>query len=242
VEHNNEVQACFTKLAELMSAQYGEPTRKLGQEGSRLYYWEKIPGPGPQDKIDLMLEEHFAEGGLTEGSVQVRFVNSSLENSLYHEIMGRTVPGSRKSNPPAGFCGIPWGSSPEDVPGAMLDETLAEVLRIYTGDVDVTPLLGDVKQVKKAWLVFDKTRGLQRGVISFDGREYTKVFKHLTGLFGNPRWEKDSPYWQLADDLRLELEVMEAFGMLHGTLHVQNPGFIPYERQLFGNSGGRSIN
>lgn len=142
---------------------------------------------------------------------------------------------NRNTNPPKGLCGIPWGSAPDALPGALLDETLVHVLRIYMADVDVTPLLGEVKQVKKAWLVFDAWQGLQRGVISFDGREYEKVLKRLTGLFGNPRGERSLLYWQLADDLRLELEVMEAFGMLHGTLEISNPNFASYERQLFRN-------
>ncbi|HBS59512.1 MAG TPA: hypothetical protein DEA44_09615 [Firmicutes bacterium] len=137
---------------------------------------------------------------------------------------------------PRGFCGIPWGASPAALPGAIHDETLQEVLRIYGADVDVSALLGDVKQVKKAWLVFDRNQGLQRGVINFDGRDYDKVLRRLTGLFGNPRWEpRRGLYWQLADDLRIEIEVMPAFGMLHGSLHVENPKFAPYERQLFRN-------
>lgn len=141
----------------------------------------------------------------------------------------------KQDNFPGGFCGIPWGSAPDAVAGAIHDETLADVLRIYSADVDVTSLLGNVRQVKKAWLVFAAEQGLQRGVISFDGREYEEVLQHLTGLFGNPRGKKHSIlYWQLADNLQLELDVMQAFGMLHGTLHVSNPQFEPVERQLFG--------
>lgn len=141
---------------------------------------------------------------------------------------------NRNTDFPRGLCGIPWGSSPDAVPGAVLDETLQEVLRIYHADVDVTALLGDVKQVKKAWLVFDRTQGLQRGVISFDGREYGKVLERLTNLYGNPRWAPGKIlYWQLADDLVLELDVISAFGMLHGDLHVKNPHFEAYERQIF---------
>lgn len=142
---------------------------------------------------------------------------------------------NRNANFPQGFCGIPWGTSPADLPGAMHDQTMQEVLRVYEADVDVSSLLGDVKQVKKAWLVFDRNQGLQRGVISFDGRDYDKVLRRLTGLYGNPRGEpRRGLCWQLADDLRIEIEVVPAFGMLHGSLHVKNPHFEPYERQLFG--------
>jgi hypothetical protein len=91
-----------------------------------------------------------------------------------------------------------------------------------------------VPQVKQDWLVFDRDRGLMRGVINFDGRYYEKTLQRLTDRLGNPRWERGNElYWQLADDLRIEISVMPAFGKLHGTLHVQNPKFSAYERGLF---------
>lgn len=88
-ERNGEVSACFSVLAERMTAVYGEPTEKLAWQGSRTYFWHKLSGAVPQDEIDLMLSEHFAEGGLTEGSVEVRFLNRRLEDCLYYRVMGR---------------------------------------------------------------------------------------------------------------------------------------------------------
>ena len=135
---------------------------------------------------------------------------------------------------PSGFVGIPWGSSPAAIPGAMQDETLAKVLRIYSAYTDVSALLGDVPQVKKSWLVFHREKGLQRGVISFDGRYYEQVLQHLTGMLGNPRWERGNElYWQVADDLKIGISVIPAFGKLHGSLHLQNPQFAPTEKELF---------
>lgn len=90
-ERNGEVAACFSVLAERMTAAYGEPTEKHAWKGSRTYFWHRLPGSAPQDEIDLMLSEHFAEGGLTEGSVQVCFLNRPLEDCLYHRVMGRSA-------------------------------------------------------------------------------------------------------------------------------------------------------
>ncbi|MHC1758238.1 MAG: hypothetical protein AB9917_01760 [Negativicutes bacterium] len=140
----------------------------------------------------------------------------------------------KKHNLPSGFAGIPWGSSPEAIPGAMQDETLVKVLRIYTAYTDVSALLGDVPQVKKNWLVFHRDKGLQRGVINFDGRFYEQVLQRLTGMLGNPRWERGNElYWQIADDLKIGISIIPAFGKLHGSLHVQNPQFADTERMLF---------
>jgi len=142
----------------------------------------------------------------------------------------------KANNLPPGFAGIPWGSSPASIPGATQDETMAEVLRVYVAVVDVSALLGDVPQVKEAWMLFDRDRGLQRGAISFDGRNYEKVLQRLTDLLGNPRWKpgRGGLYWSLANDLKIEIEVMPAFGMLHGLLKVENPQFAAYEAHLFG--------
>ncbi len=143
----------------------------------------------------------------------------------------------RKHDIPSGFAGIPWGSSPEAIPGAMQDETVTKVLRIYNAYTDVSALLGDVPQVKKNWLVFHREKGLQRGVIHFDGRFYEHVLQRLTGMLGNPRWERGNElYWQVADDLKLGIGVIAAFGKLHGSLHVQNPRFAPTEKDLFQHS------
>ncbi|HEX2928056.1 MAG TPA: hypothetical protein VHP38_17665 [Ruminiclostridium sp.] len=92
VAGNSEVRVCFTLLAQKMIAEYGEPTQKNEWEGARTYFWDKLPGRNQYDEIYLLLSEHFAEGGQTEGSVQVHFMNRTLEDCLYYRMMGRRTP------------------------------------------------------------------------------------------------------------------------------------------------------
>ena len=357
----DELRKCFSRLAMMFAERYGPPARKIQWEESQIHYWTKFSNPPwKREELDLMMSMHVPEGGLTEGSVQVRVVNKSLEHRLFarrndstlierpsftsysvamqeqeyffHEAASRVLvqgdqpaifwlkltprqagkekiiaalyqygmepgrlaevdsvlckaaifpdkfiiqqqiyfdagreviadwnlkewdngeqPGAmiaeisqailpyyfriKNHHLPSGFVGIPWGSSPAAIPGAMQDETLAKVLRIYSAYTDVSALLGDVPQVKKSWLVFHREKGLQRGVISFDGRYYEQVLQHLTGMLGNPRWERGNElYWQVADDLKIGISVIPAFGKLHGSLHLQNPQFAPTEKELF---------
>jgi len=358
--HEGEVRECFSRLATTLAGRYGPPTVKAGSEDDKAYYWTQYSNPpGKAEEINLMLAMHLPEGGLTEGSVELRLTNRRLETSFYYQKLGNLStddspyvspmttgdhsafshqaasvviverdqpaifwlklipsqagleqimtarrqagldnswfkklsyilcqvavlpdrffinqqiyfdatgeaiadwrrtdwgnseqPGAivadlaqtvlpeyfkiKTHNLPSGFAGIPWGSSPEAIPGAMQDETLAKVLRIYMAYTDVSPLLGDVPQVKEDWLVFHREWGLQRGVINFDGRYYEKVLRRLTDSLGNPRWERGQElYWDLADDLRIGIDIIPAFGKLHGSLHVQNMKFAPYEKELF---------
>jgi len=356
-----ELRDCFSRLETMFALRYGPPTRKIKGEESQIRYWTKFSDPPwKREELNLMLSMHAAEGGLTEGSVQVRLVNRSLEHILfargndstlierpsfvaysaaadeqgpfsheaaslvlaqkdkpaifwlkltprqagleqllaarlqsgletgrfaevefvlckaavlsegfiieqqiYFDTAGEVIadwsqtdwehgeqPGAlvanqaqailphyfsiKNNNLPSGFAGISWGASPDTIPGAMQDETLAKVLRIYAAYVDVSPLLGEVPQVKKDWLVFHRERGLQRGVINFDGRYYEQVLQRLTDLLGNPRWQRGHElYWQVAEDLKIEIIVMPAFGKLHGSLHVMNPQYSAHERTLF---------
>ncbi|MBP1763893.1 MAG: hypothetical protein H6Q65_951 [Firmicutes bacterium] len=82
---NDGVNTCFTRVREVLIEKYGPPTREMNHDGvvTHSYWdWGKTGGSGDEENITILLSQHFAKGGATEGSVDVSYLNRSLEGRL----------------------------------------------------------------------------------------------------------------------------------------------------------------
>ena len=82
---NDAVHTCFARVRDVLSEKYGPPTREIKHDGvvTDLYWdWGKTGGLGAWENITIILSQHFAKGGATEGSVDVSYLNRSLEGRL----------------------------------------------------------------------------------------------------------------------------------------------------------------
>lgn len=81
---------------------------------------------------------------------------------------------------------LPWGIQPDGLPDAIPIGDLDENRMVYTVDMDVSPLLGTVRDSSNPRFIFTKDGGLIQVCINFDGKEYNRVEEHLRKLFGEP--------------------------------------------------------
>ncbi len=84
-----------------------------------------------------------------------------------------------------GFLGWPWGAVPDDFAGARHIADLAAKVSVYSADLDLSPILGNIKTHNTPLLVFEDG-GLVNARIAFDPRDYVRVHLHLVGILGDP--------------------------------------------------------
>ena len=86
--------------------------------------------------------------------------------------------------PEDGFLGLLWGTRSEAFTDARLITDLTPGLKIYSVDLDVSPIIGTVPANSCLKLIFSKERGLEQAHIGFDAAEYDRVEQRLNRLFG----------------------------------------------------------
>lgn len=83
-----------------------------------------------------------------------------------------------------GFFELKWGARPASVTGMGEQGQASPGLAVYASELDVTPLLGEVKPTADTMLFFDSDKGFVQAQISFGFRDFQKVDARLHSLLG----------------------------------------------------------
>ncbi|MGE4588940.1 MAG: hypothetical protein AB7E34_05135 [Acidaminococcaceae bacterium] len=84
-----------------------------------------------------------------------------------------------------GFLGLKWGAKPAEVAGPGATSTMPG-LTFYTADLDLSPILGEVKATSEPRLVFDQKAGFVQAHVDLASADYDMVDKQLHELLGQP--------------------------------------------------------
>ena len=126
-----------------------------------------------------------------------------------------------------GFLGLKWGAKPAEIAGPGATSAMPG-LTFYTADLDLSPILGEVKATSEPRLVFDQKAGFVQAHVDFASADYDIVDKQLHELLGQPVaivYEKYSvdktllqmSEWYLASSVKVVLENRFAGAMLEIT-------------------------
>lgn len=85
-----------------------------------------------------------------------------------------------------GFLGWKWGAKPAVITGVGGENANVSGLTVYTADLDLSSILGEVKASSEPRLVFDQNAGFVQARIDFASVDYNKVDKQLQELLGQP--------------------------------------------------------
>lgn len=84
-----------------------------------------------------------------------------------------------------GFLGLKWGAKPAEVAGPGATSTMPG-LTFYTADLDLSPILGEIKATSEPRLVFDQKAGFVQAHVDLASADYDMVDKQLHELLGQP--------------------------------------------------------
>ena len=140
---------------------------------------------------------------------------------------GQQVESSLSKSLTTGFLGWKWGAKPAEIAGTGATSAMPG-LTFYTADLDLSPILGEVKATSEPRLVFDQKAGFVQAHVDFASTDYDKVDKQLHELLGQPVaivYEKYSidntllqmSEWYLASSVKVVLENRFAGAMLEIT-------------------------
>ena len=140
---------------------------------------------------------------------------------------GQQVESSLSKSLTTGFLGWKWGAKPAEIAGVGATSAMPG-LTFYTADLDLSPILGEVKATSEPRLVFDQKAGFVQAHVDFASADYDKVDKQLHELLGQPVaivYEKYSidntllqmSEWYLASSVKVVLENRFAGAMLEIT-------------------------
>ena len=137
---------------------------------------------------------------------------------------GQQVESSLSKSLTTGFLGWKWGAKPAEIAGVGATSAMPG-LTFYTADLDLSPILGEVKATSEPRLIFDQKAGFVQAHVDFASADYDKVDKQLHELLGQPVaivYEKYSidntllqmSEWYLASSVKVVLENRFAGAML----------------------------
>ena len=99
---------------------------------------------------------------------------------------GQQVESSLSKSLVTGFLGWKWGAKPAVITGVGGENANVSGLTVYTADLDLSSILGEVKASSEPRLVFDQNAGFVQARIDFASVDYNKVDKQLQELLGQP--------------------------------------------------------
>lgn len=85
-----------------------------------------------------------------------------------------------------GFLGRPWGTRPAGFEGARHVADIAPKVSVYSADLDLSPILGEVSAYTTPRLVFAEDGGLVKVRVALAPRDYGLVYRHLVSTLGEP--------------------------------------------------------
>ncbi|MGL5206518.1 MAG: hypothetical protein ACRC8T_03300 [Acidaminococcaceae bacterium] len=123
-----------------------------------------------------------------------------------------------------GFLGLKWGAKPAEITGTAATNTLPG-LTFYTADLDLSPILGEIKATAEPRLGFDQNAGFVQVYVDFASSDYEQAEKQLYELLGQPvdlvyeKYSVDSTLlqtsrWHLGSSVKVILENRFAGAML----------------------------
>lgn len=86
----------------------------------------------------------------------------------------------------AGFLGQPWGIRPGEIKGARHIADIGRNLTVYTADLSLAHVLGDIDAYCSPQLIFEDGSGLVKAHIAFNAKKYGEVCDRLNELLGEP--------------------------------------------------------
>ena len=98
---------------------------------------------------------------------------------------GQQVESSLSKSLTTGFLGWKWGAKPAEITGTGATSAMPG-LTFYTADLDLSPILGEVKATSEPRLVFDQKAGFVQAHVDLASADYDKVDQRLLELLGQP--------------------------------------------------------
>ena len=123
----------------------------------------------------------LVEWGGSEINTPVQFKADSEENLQNKQEAASSLSKSLET----GFLGWKWGAKPAEVTGTGGANAMPG-LTVYTADLDLSSILGEVKATSEPRLVFDQKVGFVQAHIDFASADYNKVDQRLHELLGQP--------------------------------------------------------
>lgn len=154
----------------------------------------------------------LVEWGGSEINTPIQFKADSGLNVQNHQEATSSLSKSLET----GFLGWKWGAKPAEVTGTS-GANATPGLTFYTADLDLTPIMGEVKATSEPRLVFDQKAGFVQAHVDFASADYNKVDQRLHELLGQPTpivYEKHSidatllqmSEWYLGSSVKVVLE------------------------------------
>lgn len=122
----------------------------------------------------------LVEWGGSEISTPLR-----LKSDLTQNMHGQQVESSLSKSLEIGVLGWKWGAKPAEIAGNN-GEGAVNGLSVYTADLDLSPILGEVKASSEPRLVFDQKAGFVQAHVDLASADYDMVDKQLHELLGQP--------------------------------------------------------
>ena len=115
-------------------------------------------------------------------------INTPLQFKAYSEqnAQGQQAASSLSKSLETGFLGWKWGAKPAEIAGVGGENAAVPGLTVYTADLDLSPILGDVKASSEPRLSFDQKAGFVQAHIDFASADYNKIEQRLQELLGLP--------------------------------------------------------
>jgi|GEM_PF-1770705 len=85
-----------------------------------------------------------------------------------------------------GFLDWSWGSRPDDIANIKYIADIAPDVAVYSTNLDISPITGEVRAHTNPKLIFLKDGGLVLTHIDFEYKDYEPIKKRLTQLLGDP--------------------------------------------------------
>ncbi|MHC1714497.1 MAG: hypothetical protein AB9858_02680 [Acidaminococcaceae bacterium] len=175
----------------------------------------------PEQVLPQLTRKGFTmvEWGGSEISTPFQVKANSEQNS-----QSKQVASSLGKSLETGFLGLKWGAKPAEIAGPGATSPMPG-LTFYTADLDLSPILGEVKATSEPRLVFDQKAGFVQAHVDFASADYDKVDKQLQELLGQPvaivyeKYSVDNTLlqmseWYLASSVKVVLENRFAGAML----------------------------
>lgn len=136
----------------------------------------------PEQVLPQLMRKGFTlvEWGGSEISTPLHIKSDLTEN-----MQGQQVESSLSKSLEIGVLGWNWGAKPAEVAGPGATSTMPG-LTFYTADLDLSPILGEVKATSEPRLVFDQKAGFVQAHVDLASADYDMVDKQLHELLGQP--------------------------------------------------------
>ncbi len=167
----------------------------------------------PEQVLPQLTRKGFTlvEWGGSEINTPIQFKANSEQN-----LQSKQSASSLSKSLETGFLGLKWGAKPAEVAGPGATSAMPG-LTFYTADLDLSPIMGEVKATSEPRLVFDQKAGFVQAHVDFASADYDLVDKQLHELLGQPLavvYEKYSvdntllqiSEWYLASSVKVVLE------------------------------------